>query len=89
VTLKIGLIGCGGITVPHVEAWRKVAGPCRESCRGEKVSEENAKVRVAQIGHQVRGLLGLSRAIGQTKRSRCGGHRSAAPSAPAPPSWLR
>jgi len=53
MTLKIGLIGCGGITVPHVEGWRKVAGRA-EIVAVADVSEETAKVRVAQIGHQVR-----------------------------------
>ncbi|HHX65707.1 MAG TPA: Gfo/Idh/MocA family oxidoreductase, partial [Chloroflexi bacterium] len=52
MTLKIGLIGCGGITESHVEGWKTVADRARIVAVAD-VSEANAKARAAQIGHPV------------------------------------
>ncbi len=52
MTLKIGLIGCGGIMTPHIEGWKSVAGRA-EVVAVADVSQE-AMVRAAgQIGHPV------------------------------------
>lgn len=52
MTLKIGLIGCGGITRIHVEGWKAIADRA-EIVAVADVSEENARQRVEQIGHEV------------------------------------
>jgi predicted dehydrogenase len=52
MTMRIGLIGCGGITHPHVEGWRAVH-PRAEIVAISDISEENAQARAAQIGHPV------------------------------------
>lgn len=49
MTLKIGLIGCGGITRAHVEGWKGVTGQA-EIVAVADVSRENAEARAAQIG---------------------------------------
>ena len=49
MTLKIGLIGCGGIMHPHVEGWKAIAGRA-EIVAVADISEENARARVAQYG---------------------------------------
>ncbi|MBX3015803.1 MAG: Gfo/Idh/MocA family oxidoreductase [Caldilineaceae bacterium] len=49
MTLKIGLIGCGGITQAHVEGWKKVTDQA-EIVAVADVSRENAEKRAAQIG---------------------------------------
>jgi predicted dehydrogenase len=53
MALKIGLIGCGGITQPHVEGWKKVAGRAEIVAMAD-ISEENAQARMKQYGHQVK-----------------------------------
>jgi predicted dehydrogenase len=50
MTLKIGLIGCGGIMRPHVEGWKAIADRA-EVVAVADISEENAQARVAQLGH--------------------------------------
>ena len=52
MTLRIGLIGCGGITHAHVEGWKAIADRA-EIVAVADVSEENAGRRVTQIGHPV------------------------------------
>ena len=52
MTLRIGLIGCGGITHAHVEGWRAIASRA-EIVSVADVSEENANRRVAQVGYPV------------------------------------
>ena len=49
MTLKIGLIGCGGITEAHVEGWKTVTDQA-EIVAVADVSRENAERRAAQIG---------------------------------------
>ena len=49
MTLKIGLIGCGGITRAHVEGWKGIAHHA-EIVAVADVSRENALERAAQIG---------------------------------------
>lgn len=49
MTLKIGLIGCGGITRAHVDAWKTVSDRA-EIIAVADVSTQNARQRVAQIG---------------------------------------
>ena len=49
MTLKIGLIGCGGITRAHVEGWKKVADRA-EIIAIADISEDNARQRAEQIG---------------------------------------
>ncbi len=53
MTLKVGLIGCGGIMHPHVEGWKKVAGRAEIVAMAD-ISEANAQARMAQYGQQVR-----------------------------------
>jgi len=53
MALRIGLIGCGGITHGHVEGWKTVAERARIVAVAD-VSEEAARARAAQIGHEVR-----------------------------------
>ncbi len=53
MTLKIGLIGCGGISRAHVEGW-KIVTDRAEIIALADISEEAAKERAAQIGHPVR-----------------------------------
>ncbi|MBN1400294.1 MAG: Gfo/Idh/MocA family oxidoreductase [Anaerolineae bacterium] len=52
MTLKVGLIGCGGIMRPHVEGWKAIADRA-EIVAVADVSMENAQTRAAQIGHPV------------------------------------
>ncbi|MBN1933376.1 MAG: Gfo/Idh/MocA family oxidoreductase [Anaerolineae bacterium] len=52
MTLKIGLIGCGGIMHAHVEGWKKVAGRADIVAMAD-ISEENARVRMKQYGRDV------------------------------------
>ena len=52
MTLRIGLIGCGGIMYPHVEGWKAIADRA-EIVAVADISEENARARAAQIGHPV------------------------------------
>lgn len=49
MTLKIGLIGCGGITQAHVNGWKGVTDRA-EIVAVADVSRENAEARAAQIG---------------------------------------
>jgi len=49
MTLKIGLIGCGGITQAHVNGWKGVTSQA-EIVAVADVSRENAEARAAQIG---------------------------------------
>jgi len=51
--LKIGLIGCGGISRPHVEGWKTVADRA-EIVAVADIAESAAQERAAQIGHPVR-----------------------------------
>lgn len=53
MTLNVGLIGCGGITQPHVEGWAALSGRAQIVAIAD-VSEENAAARAAQIGHTVK-----------------------------------
>ena len=53
MTLKIGLIGCGGITHAHVEGWKTIADRA-EIVAVADVAESAARGRAAQIGHPVR-----------------------------------
>lgn len=53
MTLKIGLIGCGGITRVHVNGWLAVDDRA-EIVAVADVSPENAQTRVDQIGHDVK-----------------------------------
>jgi predicted dehydrogenase len=52
MTLKVGLIGCGGIMHPHVEGWKAMADRAQIVAVAD-VSEENARARAAQIGYPV------------------------------------
>ena len=52
MTLKIGLIGCGGITRPHVEGWKAI-GDRAEIVAMADVSEDTARVRAEQYGRTV------------------------------------
>jgi predicted dehydrogenase len=53
MTIKVGLIGCGGITLPHVDGWKGVADRA-EIVAVADVSEQAIARRMAQIGHDVR-----------------------------------
>ncbi|MEA3345987.1 MAG: Gfo/Idh/MocA family oxidoreductase [Chloroflexota bacterium] len=53
MTLKIGLIGCGGISRAHVEGWKTVVDRA-EIVAVADISGEAAEERAAQIGHQVK-----------------------------------
>ncbi len=52
MTLKIGLIGCGGIMRRHVEGWASVVDRA-EIVAVADISDENIRERVKQIGHEV------------------------------------
>jgi predicted dehydrogenase len=52
MSLKIGLIGCGGITRAHVEGWRTVADRA-EIVAIADLSQATATKRAEQIGHPV------------------------------------
>lgn len=52
MALRIGLIGCGGITQAHVEGWRKAADRAEIAAMAD-VSEVNARRRMAQLGREV------------------------------------
>lgn len=53
MTLRIGLIGCGGITQPHVDGWKSVADRAKIVAVAD-VSEAATQARIAQIGYNVR-----------------------------------
>jgi predicted dehydrogenase len=53
MTIKVGLIGCGGITSLHVPGWLSVQDRA-EIVAVADPSEENVRQRVAQIGHDVK-----------------------------------
>ncbi|MFL7810722.1 MAG: Gfo/Idh/MocA family protein [Anaerolineae bacterium] len=53
MTLKIGLIGCGGIMQPHVEGWKAISQRAQVVAVAD-ISEENATARVAQLGQPAR-----------------------------------
>jgi predicted dehydrogenase len=53
MTLKIGLIGCGGITRAHVEGWKTVTDRAQVVAVAD-VSEEAMRTRMAQLGHSVK-----------------------------------
>ena len=52
MTLKIGLIGCGGIMRRHVEGWAALADRAQIVAVAD-VADENIRERVQQIGHEV------------------------------------
>lgn len=52
MSLNVGLIGCGGITRPHVEGWAAL-GERAQIVAIADISEENAAARAVQIGHPV------------------------------------
>jgi predicted dehydrogenase len=52
MTLKVGLIGCGGITRIHVDGWKAIADRAQIVAVAD-VSEENARLRAEQIGGEV------------------------------------
>lgn len=49
MTIKIGLIGCGGIADPHVRGYLKIADQARVTAVADVV-EENARQRAQQVG---------------------------------------
>lgn len=49
MTLKVGLIGCGGIANAHIEAWKTV-GDRAEIIAVADIVEENAQIRAKQTG---------------------------------------
>ena len=53
MTLKIGLIGCGGITQAHVEGWKTVTDRAQIVAVAD-VSAAAMQTRIAQIGHAVK-----------------------------------
>jgi len=53
MTIKVGLIGCGGITKRHVDGWNAIASRA-EIVAISDISEATAKVRAAQIGKPVK-----------------------------------
>jgi predicted dehydrogenase len=53
MTLRIGLIGCGGITRAHVDGWNTVTDRA-EIVAVSDVSAEAMRTRIAQIGHEVK-----------------------------------
>jgi predicted dehydrogenase len=53
MTLKIGLIGCGGIMQSHVEGWRAISHRAQVVAVAD-TSAENARARVAQLGRPAR-----------------------------------
>jgi predicted dehydrogenase len=53
MTLRIGLIGCGGITHGHVEGWKTVSDRAQIVAVAD-VSEAAMQTRAAQIGHSVK-----------------------------------
>ncbi len=52
MTLKVGLIGCGGITRAHVEGWKTVTNRAQITAVAD-VSPEAMRLRAAQIGQPV------------------------------------
>ena len=50
--LKIGLIGCGGITRPHVEGWKAIVDRAEIVAMAD-LSTESARSRAAQYGRPV------------------------------------
>src|SRR5262245_46003700 len=52
MALKVGLIGCGGITRIHVDGWKAIADRAQIVVVAD-VSEENARLRAEQIGGEV------------------------------------
>lgn len=53
MTLKIGLIGCGGITHAHVEGWKTVADRAQIVAMAD-VSPDAMQARMAQLGATVK-----------------------------------
>ncbi len=53
MTLKVGLIGCGGIMRPHIRGWNAIAHRA-EIVAVADVSEANIRARTAEIGHDVK-----------------------------------
>jgi predicted dehydrogenase len=53
MTLRIGLIGCGGITRAHVDGWKTVADRAQVVALAD-VSEAAMQTRMAQLGHSVK-----------------------------------
>lgn len=49
MTVRVGLIGCGGIMRPHVEGWKAVADRAQVVAVAD-ISPENAQTRVDQLG---------------------------------------
>jgi predicted dehydrogenase len=52
MTLKVGLIGCGGIMRPHIDGWNTVSGQA-EIVAVADVSQEAMQRAAEQIGHPV------------------------------------
>ena len=50
MTLRVGLIGCGGIMRPHVEGWKAIANRAQIVAVADVV-EGNAKARIQQLGY--------------------------------------
>ncbi|MFN2200495.1 MAG: Gfo/Idh/MocA family protein, partial [Caldilineaceae bacterium] len=53
MTLKVGLIGCGGIMRPHVEGWKGISDRAEVVALAD-VSEQAMAQRAAQLGHDVK-----------------------------------
>ena len=53
MTIRVGLIGCGGIMRPHVEGWKGVFGRAEVVALAD-VSEEAMGQRAAQLGRDVK-----------------------------------
>ena len=47
--IKIGLIGCGGITEPHIQGYQSISEQVRVTAVSDVV-EENARKRAEQVG---------------------------------------
>ena len=52
MTLKVGMIGCGGITQPHVEGWKRIPNKAQVVAMAD-VSPDAIAVRQAQLGSEV------------------------------------
>ncbi len=52
MTLKVGLIGCGGIMTPHIEGWKAISGRAEIIALAD-VSQDAMQKAMAQIGHPV------------------------------------
>lgn len=53
MTLKIGIIGCGGITRSHAEGWKRASARAKVVALAD-VSEEAMLERQVQLGHDVK-----------------------------------